>query len=73
MKEYTHTGYIVGADTRTPKDYRKKVNLRATKTMWVTKSGMRFRRDKREFWNGSSFGDWPLYQLTDIKDNMGDI
>lgn len=58
-KVFTHYGYIVGADSRTPKDYRRKVKLRETKTMWVTEKGSRF--SKRLLTTPGM--DWPLYCL----------
>jgi len=69
MSKYTHTGYIVGADARTRDDYRRKVNLRATKTMWISECGQRFRRREGALSEGRGFGNWPLYQLTEIQDN----
>ena len=55
---FTHEGYVIGCDARTPDNYRKKVRLRETKTLWVTESGVRFRKP-----HGRVSGDFPLYRV----------
>jgi len=53
--------YKVGCDARTPKSYKRKVKLRETKTLWVTETGERFKKN-----NLTTPGtDWPLYCLED--------
>jgi len=58
--KFTHEGFIVGVDARTPNGYKSKVLLRETKTMWITSRGHRF--SKRSGWAvGSQV--WPMYSL----------
>ena len=58
-KVFTHTGYVVGVDERTPKEYRRKVELRETKTMWVSSGGQCFIKNR----NGHAPGKWPKWKL----------
>jgi len=58
--EYTHVGWIVGCDARTPAGYRRKVRLRETKTLWVSECRRRF--SKRVYLQETG-QEWPLYQL----------
>jgi hypothetical protein len=58
---WTHTGYIVGCDARTPRDWKRMVLLRETKKWWVAEDGTKW--TKR--W-GSRVGEqhsWPMYCL----------
>jgi hypothetical protein len=57
---YTHYGYMVGCDARTPAKFKKRVNLRETKTMWITESGTKF---SKKTLCVAGCGDWPLYEL----------
>ena len=60
MKVYfTHTAYEVGVDARTTKNYRRKVLLRETKTMWISKDGRRYMKRR----DGYTAGDWPMFKL----------
>ena len=56
---FTHTGYVIGCDSRTSPDYKRVVLLRETKTMFISKCGSRFSKKK----NGRVFGIWPKYKL----------
>lgn len=56
---FTHTAYEVGVDARTPKNYRRKVLLRETKTMWISKDGRRYMKQR----DGCVAGDWPMLML----------
>jgi len=56
---WTHEGYEEGCDARVPSAYRRKVMLRETKTMWISKDGRRF--SKKHF--GAVPGAWPMYRL----------
>lgn len=58
MSEYSFIGYIVGRDARVSDDYRRKVKLRETKTLYVSESGRRFKKS-----NLAAPGLWPMYQL----------
>jgi hypothetical protein len=56
---FTHEGYIVGNDARTSKNYRRKVRLRQTKTLWIAEDGSRFNKK----WLVNPGTNWPLYCL----------
>ena len=56
---FTHEGYIIGCDMRTDRNYRRKVKLRETKTMFVSETGERF--CKKYGLRGP--GDFPKYRL----------
>lgn len=56
---WTHEGYEVGADSRTTANYRRKVILRETKTLWISADGRKYSK-KHE---GLVPGQWPMYQL----------
>jgi len=56
---FTHEGYVVGCDARTPEGYRRKVSLRETKTLWISKDGERYRKNR----GGRVAGDWPMFRL----------
>lgn len=56
---FVYESYIVGQDNRIRKDYRRKVKLRETKTMWITESGERFSKK----WLTTPGTDWPMYCL----------
>lgn len=58
--KFTHQGYIVGCDARTPSSFSRLVRLRETKNFWITEHGNKYH--KRGF-AGSGVGDWPLYKL----------
>ena len=57
--KFIYEGYIVGCDSRTHPDYRRKVKFRETKTMWITEIGERFSK-KRLHTVGM---EWPLYRI----------
>jgi hypothetical protein len=57
--DFTHTAYEVGVDARTTKNYRRKVLLRETKTMWISKDGRRYLKRS----GGYTAGDWPMFKL----------
>ena len=57
--QFVYEGYIIRYDARTPKNYKRKVKLRETKTMWITESGERFSKK----WLTTPGMDWPLYCL----------
>ncbi len=57
--EFTHTAYEVGVDARTPKNYRRKVLLCETKTMWISKDGRRYMKRS----GGYTAGDLPMFKL----------
>jgi len=58
-KNFTHYGYMIGCDARINKKFRVRVNLRETKTMWITEKGSRFNKKTL-----SLVGEyWPLYKL----------
>lgn len=59
MSKFTHSGYVRGCDARTPKEYRRKVQLRETKCYWIDKHGTRYSKK----WDGSTPGDWPMFKL----------
>jgi hypothetical protein len=56
---FTHTGVVVGVDARVRRDFRRKVLLRETKTLWVSSGGSRYRK----FADGRTSEDWPMYML----------
>lgn len=56
-KKLTHVGYVIGCNSTMPKDYKRKVLLRETKTTWVTEHGSKYRKDSgrispRDVWAG---------------------
>lgn len=57
---FTHKGYIVGNDNRTPAGWRRLVSLRETKTFWIDKTGNKYRKA-----NGSQvgIGKWAVSRL----------
>lgn len=55
---FTHTGRLVGCDSRTSPNYSRLVELRGTKKYWITKHGDKYRKD-----TGWGVGDWPLLKL----------
>jgi len=57
--KFTHTAYEVGVDARTPNNYRRKVILRETKTMWISKDGRRYMKRR----DGRVAGAWPMLML----------
>lgn len=62
VRRYTHVGYVTGVDSRSPKGYKRKVQLRETKTFWVSRNNMRFSKKR----DGLVPGDWPMWRL-DLK------
>ena len=60
--KFTHFGYIVGCDARTPVNYKRKVNLRETKMFWISENGFRF--SKKHY--GKTSGSWPMWRI-DLK------
>lgn len=55
----THTGYLVGTDSRTPGTFKMLVNLRETKMFWITEYETKFRKA-----TGRAVGtDWPMHCL----------
>jgi len=63
MKIPTHTGTVLGCDSRTPRGWSKKVLLRETKLYWC---------ERQEWWEfkyrkstgfPAGAGRWPLYRL----------
>ena len=58
--KFTHTAYLVGCDSRTPEGYKRLLNLRATKTLWISKDGGKYKKT-----NGypSPRANWPMYRL----------
>lgn len=57
--KFTHEGFIVGCDARTPKSFIKKSLTRETKTMWCADNGRRF--NKRSLLAVGE--EYPLYKL----------
>ena len=55
----THEGIVRGNDSRTPRDFQKRVLLRETKTLWVSEAGTKYRKKGGHMTNG----DWPLLHL----------
>jgi hypothetical protein len=56
--KFTHTGTLIGADSRTPRHYTFTTRLRETKNHWIAESGNKYRKH-----TGWGVGDWPLYYL----------
>ena len=56
---FTHEGYEFGFDARMPDNYKRKVILRETKTLWISKCGKRYSKKR----NGRVSGVWPLVYL----------
>lgn len=57
--KWTHTGRVVGCDARTAPGYSRRVQLRETKTLWVSSCGLRFSKK----WDGAEPGRWPRTRL----------
>lgn len=48
MKPSTHTGNLVGNDSRTPSGYKEAIKLRETKNFWITPTGNKYDKRGRE-------------------------
>ena len=59
VRRFTHTGYVEGVDSRSPKGYRRKVELRETKTLWISRDNQRFSKKR----DGLVPGDLPMWRL----------
>ena len=58
-KELTHCGYIHGTDVRTPKNYKRRIELRETLRYWIEADGTKYRKDDGRVPNSQ----WPMYRL----------
>ena len=56
---FEYEGYEYGVDNRTMPNYKRKVMLRETKTMWISKCGRRYSKKN----GGRVLGSWPMYYL----------
>lgn len=56
--KYTHIGFVVGVDNRTPSGWGRSVQLRETKKMWISDCGYRFMKNTMK-----EPGRWPVYAL----------
>lgn len=55
---FTHKGYIIGVDARTPTGYKVLLSFRETKNFWIDTHNVKYRKR-----NGYPIGAWPVYKL----------
>lgn len=44
MKNFTHTGKLIGCDSRTAPGWYREINLRETRIYWVDDRGIQWRK-----------------------------